>query len=108
MEAPASASAPSPLEEAWSRIDSFLRSRLRPDLYDRWFSPLRPISLGDGRLQIGAPDKFHRDFVEDNYRTWFEEFVPEVLGERLRISFAVDDSPRPVPTPAAAPLPVAL
>ena len=104
MEVPASANAPSPLQEAWTRVDSFLRTRLRPDLYDRWFAPLRPISVGDGRLQIGAPDKFHRDFVEDNYRTWFEEFVPEILGERLRIAFVVDDSPRPPapPLPAAA------
>src|SRR5512138_45340 len=105
MEVPAAANA-SPLEEAWTRVDTFLRTRLRPDLYDRWFAPLPPISVGDGRLQIGAPDKFHRDFVEDNYRGWFEEFVPELLGERIRISFAVDDSPRPTATPA--PLPVAI
>jgi chromosomal replication initiator protein len=108
MEAPASASSPSPglpsIDHLWSRVDSFLRTRLRPDLYERWFAPLRPISVADGRLQIGAPDRFHRDFVEDNYRAWFEEFVPELLGERVRISFAVDDLPRPTqPPPAALP-----
>ena len=114
MEAPASARSASPLEELWSRIDAFLRSRLRPDLYARWFAPLRPISVDEGRLQIGAPDKFHRDFVEDNYRTWFEEFIPEQLGQRLRITFAVDDQPRsaaavqvaafaPAPTPRDLP-----
>jgi chromosomal replication initiator protein len=62
--------------------------------------------VGDGRLQIGAPDKFHRDFVEDNYRIWFEEFVPEIAGERIRISFTVDDHPLPVPV--TMPLPVAV
>jgi chromosomal replication initiator protein len=108
MEVPASAHASSPLHHAWSRIDAFLRTRLRPDLYERWFAPLRPISVNDGSLQIGAPDKFHRDFVEDNYRAWFEEFVPELLGERLRIAFAVDDTPRPALPPTAIPLPVAL
>jgi chromosomal replication initiator protein len=107
MDAPASARIPSPLDDLWSRIDSVLRSRLRPDLYDRWFAPLRPLDLLDGRLRIGAPDPFHRDFVEDNYRAWFEEFVPQVSGERLKILFAVDSGPRasaPVPelTPAAA------
>jgi chromosomal replication initiator protein len=98
MEAPASARSASPLEELWSRIDAFLRNRLRKDLFDRWFAPLRPIAIDDGRLQIGAPDKFHRDFVEDNYRAWFEEFIPELLGQRLRITFAVDDSPRAAPS----------
>ncbi len=94
MEAPASATAAMPLDDLWSRIDGFLRARLRDDLYERWFEPLRAVSLGEGRLQIGAPDKFHRDFVEDNYRGWFEEFVPELTGDRLRITFAVDDAPR--------------
>jgi chromosomal replication initiator protein len=107
MESPASAMEP-PLGPLWTRIDSFLRARLRPDLYDRWFAPLRPITLGDGRLQIGAPDRFHRDFVEDNYRAWFEEFVPELAGERLRIAFVVDDAPRETgAVRASAPPPLA-
>jgi chromosomal replication initiator protein len=102
-----------PHDELWSRIDGHLRSKLRPDLYDRWFAPLRAVSLEDGRLQIGAPDKFHRDFVEDNYRAWFEEFVPPLAGDAVRIAFAVDDRPRPGPAvappyaqaPALTPLP---
>jgi chromosomal replication initiator protein len=108
MEAPASVAQSRPLDDLWSRIDTFLRAKLRRDLHDRWFAPLRPVSLAEGRLQIGAPDKFHRDFVEDNYRAWFEEFIPELLGERLRITFAVDDAPRQhasqAPTAAAQPL----
>jgi chromosomal replication initiator protein len=82
------------LDDLWSRIDRYLRSRLRGDLYDRWFAPLRPVSLDGGRLQIAAPDKFHRDFVDDNYRAWFEEFVPGLVGEPLRIVLAVDEAPR--------------
>jgi chromosomal replication initiator protein len=108
MEVPATAKASAPLDDAWARVDSFLRTRLRPDLYDRWFAPLRPISVADGSLQIGAPDKFHRDFVEDNYRAWFEEFIPELLGERLRIAFAVDEKPRASPAGPPSGLPVAL
>jgi chromosomal replication initiator protein len=107
----ASAKLPTPLDDLWSRIDTFLRARLRGDLYDRWFKPLRPLSFHDGRIEIGAPDKFHRDFVEDNYRSWFEEFIPHVTGERLRITFAVDERPRqadgsaPPNPPALTPVP---
>lgn len=118
MDATASAKMITPLDDLWSRIDSSLRARLRQDLYERWFAPLRPIALGDGRLQIGAPDRFHRDFVEDHYRLLFEECVPSLVGERIRIVFAVDDAPRPTssgpldlssgttaPTPALTPVP---
>ncbi|HSD21694.1 MAG TPA: chromosomal replication initiator protein DnaA [Anaeromyxobacter sp.] len=105
MHSRASAKVISPVDELWSRIDTFLRARLRPDLYDRWFAPLRLLSIEGGRLQIAAPDPFHRDFVEDNYRAFFEEFVPGLVGEPMPITFVVDASPRlapmPPPTPSA-------
>lgn len=96
----------SALDDLWARIDRYLRSRLRHDPYERWFAPLRPVSIDGGRLQVAAPDRFHRDFVEDNYRGFFEEFLPGVAGEPLRIAFVVDEAPRPPPERTAlTPLP---
>ena len=101
-----------PLDDTWNRIDTFLRSRLRPDLYERWFSPLRPVSLDSNRLHVAAPDRFHRDFVEDNYRAFFDDFIPTVVGGPLTILFVVDDTarvPAPLPpVPQAAPPPATL
>ncbi len=102
MEAPAGARGATALEETWARVDAFLRARLRAELYDRWFASLRPAAIEDGRLHVAAPDKFHRDFVDDNYRPWFEEFLPQVAGAPLRVVFVVDDRPRgSAPAPAA-------
>ncbi len=112
MDGRATAVDPEPAEAHWSRLDDYLRTRLRDDLYRRWFAPLRPVAVDGDRLEIAAPDRFHRDFVDDNYRAWFDEFVPGVLGTALRIRFVVDDQPRPtqgpppVPAPPGAPEPV--
>ena len=54
MEASVSASRSAPVEDLWSRIDGHLRARLRPDLYDRWFLPLRPVSLDSNTPGIRA------------------------------------------------------
>ena len=90
--------------EHWRRIDEYLRGRLREDLYRRWFAPLRVLGLDGDRLQVGAPDPFHRDFVDDNYRDWFDEFVPGIVGAPVRTQFVVDTAPRPQrPSPAAEP-----
>src|SRR5512136_1532142 len=105
-----------PAPAHWRRIDEYLRGRLRDDLYRRWFAPLRPLGLDGDRLLVGAPDPFHRDFVDDNYRDWFDDFVPALVGHPVRTQFVVDDAPRPRPAPieepsrpapAAAPLPEA-
>ncbi|HEY6006430.1 MAG TPA: chromosomal replication initiator protein DnaA [Anaeromyxobacter sp.] len=107
MEGSSSANATTVLDDLWSRIDAYLRSRLRRDPYEKWFAPLRAIALEGGRLQVAAPDRFHRDFVEDNYRSFFEEFLPTLAGDPLRIIFVVDDNPRPPPArPALTPVPV--
>ncbi len=105
MESPARTRESTALDETWARVDGYLRSRLRPDLYERWFSPLRASAIDDGRLHVAAPDKFHRDFVDDNYRPWFEEFLPTVTGSPLRVVFVVDDRPRAAAAAEATPAP---
>jgi len=98
-----------PAVEHWSRIEAHLRTRLRPDLFERWFAPLKPTRLEGDRLEVSAPDKFHRDFVDDNYSCFFDEFVPGIFGKPIAISFVVDpfartrapDAPVPTPVPAA-------
>jgi chromosomal replication initiator protein len=104
METPAS---PNAALDLWARIDSYLRARVREELYARWFSPLRPVSLDGERLQVAAPDKFHRDFLDDNYSGFFTEFLPEVLGRPVRVVFAVDEVPRPAQLLTVAPPPPA-
>jgi chromosomal replication initiator protein len=97
------------LGDLWHRIQGYLRSRVRTETFDKFFAPLRALDLADGRIQIAAPDRFHRDFVEDNYRAFFEEFVPPLAGGPVRIVFVVDEQARtpliPVQLPALTPLP---
>ena len=102
MDATASERGAAPHDDTWARVDAFLRSRLRPELYDRWFAPLRIAGLEDGLLHVATPDKFHRDFMDDNYGAWFAEFLPNVAPPACRVAFVVDDRP-----PARAPPPPA-
>lgn len=105
MDGVASAKVSSSLDDLWTRIEGYLRARVRSETYAKFFAPLRPIALDGGRLQIAAPDRFHRDFVEDNYRAFFEEFLPSLAGEPLRIVFVVDEAPRGAAAPAPRPVP---
>jgi chromosomal replication initiator protein len=89
--------------ELWAKVDAFLVATLRPELYRRWFSPLRPSSLDHDRLDVVTPDKFHRDFLDDNYRTWFEEFLPGLAGRKVAVHFSVDDHPAPAAALEAPP-----
>jgi chromosomal replication initiator protein len=103
MEAAPRATNPS---ELWSRVDAFLRTRVRPETYAKFFAPLRCHALEGELLVVAAPDRFHRDFVDDNYRGFFEEILPGIAGPSARIKFVVDEAPR-APERALAPVPAA-
>jgi chromosomal replication initiator protein len=95
-----------PAEEHWARIEAHLRTRLNADLFERWFAPLRPARLEGDRLEVCAPDKFHRDFVDDNYGSFFAEIVPGLFGRRLAVTFVVDQAARPPRSDAPSQTPV--
>jgi chromosomal replication initiator protein len=80
--------------ELWSRVDAFLRTRVRPETYAKFFAPLRCHALEGELLVVAAPDRFHRDFVDDNYRGFFEEILPGLAGPTTRIKFVVDEAAR--------------
>jgi hypothetical protein len=72
---------------AWDEMARHFRSRLRDDLWERWFAPLSAEQNGQ-TLSVFAPNRFHRDFVEDNYREWIQE-VAEQFGHRVLVTVVV-------------------
>jgi len=76
----------------WDALAARLRSRLRPELYERWFARLRAKADGKG-LVLLAPDPYAAAFLQDNYAPWLSEeakraklpgVVRIVAGERAR------------------------
>lgn len=94
-------------DDHWAKIQSHLRTRLRPDLYERWFAPLWCLGLDGDLLQIAAPDKFHRDFVDDNYSAFIQDFLSDLFGRPLTVRLVVhglvperpQQPPREIPAP---------
>ncbi|MFL5361045.1 MAG: chromosomal replication initiator protein DnaA [Myxococcales bacterium] len=84
-----------PADELWDRIQTHLRNRLKPDLFERWFAPLRAVRLEGDRLEVSAPDRFHRDWVDDHYSSFFDEFVPGLVGRKIQVAFTVLEAARP-------------
>jgi chromosomal replication initiator protein len=77
---------------------------VRPETYAKFFAPLRCHAFEGELLVVAAPDRFHRDFVDDNYRGFFEEILPGLAGPTTRIKFVVDEAPRTAADERAAPL----
>lgn len=76
----------------------------------QWLRPVHIISFADGKLVLGAPGSFHKDYVEKRYLGILQDAVEAVLQEKVEIYIqvietehvaddpAVDTQPKPHPT----------
>jgi hypothetical protein len=58
----------------WKLMLGEIKRGIRPDIVARWLAPLNG-SVQEDKLLLVAPDQFHRNFVEDNYRNLLEELL---------------------------------
>ncbi len=86
----------------WDAIAVRLRESVSETTYDTWFAHAEPRSLSDGRLVVGVPNDFTRDWIESHFHGFVSGAARDALGRDVSVSFAVAERPR-----AAQPAPVA-
>ena len=77
--------------------------RLPPTILDSWVRPCRLVALEGDHLQIGAPNRFSRDWLAQHHLETLQAAAQECVGGHPRVSIVVDDSPPASPPEAPAP-----
>jgi chromosomal replication initiator protein len=88
------------LEDLWARLIESLARTLPTPVLDNWIRPCRLVAVEGDHLRIGAPNKFSRDWLAQNYLDALHQAAREVLGGHPRITLIVDDA---VPADPVAP-----
>jgi chromosomal replication initiator protein len=81
------------LEDLWARLTESLARTLPTPVLDNWIRPCRLVAVEGDHLRIGAPNKFSRDWVAQNYLDALHQAAREVLGGHPRITLIVDEPP---------------
>jgi chromosomal replication initiator protein len=88
------------LEDLWARLVESLARTLPPPVLDNWIRPCRLVAVEGDHLRIGAPNKFSRDWLAQNYLDALHQAARDILGGHPRITVIVDET---APVEAAAP-----
>jgi chromosomal replication initiator protein len=88
------------LEDLWARLIESLARTLPTPVLDNWIRPCRLVAVEGDHLRIGAPNKFSRDWLAQNYLDALHQAAREVLGGHPRITLIVDEA---VPAEPVAP-----
>jgi chromosomal replication initiator protein len=88
------------LEDLWARLIASLARTLPTPVLDNWIRPCRLVAVEGDHLRMGAPNKFSRDWLAQNYLDTLHQAAREVLGGHPRITLIVDEA---VPAEPVAP-----
>ncbi len=72
--------------ELWGEAVRSIEERVKPANRDQWLRPIECLAISEGRIRLRAPNRYHKEWFEDN----FLPSILENLRERAQTSFAVE------------------
>jgi chromosomal replication initiator protein len=72
--------------ELWGEVVRSIEPLVKPAQRDHWLRPIECLGITDGRIRLRAPNRYHKEWFEDN----FLPFILENLHSRTQCQFSVD------------------
>ena len=76
-------------DKLWSKTQKQIRNLLNDDIYDMWFSSVRPASISQSSITLEVPNEFSEVWLKDNYLDLLQDSLAEHAGRKLQIKFKV-------------------
>ena len=89
-------------DQLWKDASKTLQAMLNPDLFMRWFSPVRPLEIKDDVLVLGVPNEFSQIWLQDNFLPLVREAVNQSSKQPLQVQFAISQGIASDPQPTKA------
>ena len=94
----------SQLQAVWEQILDNMKEQLAASAF-KWLNPVKPLSLTDSELVLGAQNAMSKEWITSHYLTILEDAVADVLGTPHKIVMKVIEAEKPEePEAPAAPV----
>ncbi|MEW6675055.1 MAG: chromosomal replication initiator protein DnaA [Nitrospirota bacterium] len=77
------------LEEIWNKSLNKIEGKISSNVLELWFKPLRLFQMKEQQATIEAPNKFFKDWIEDNYPNVIAEAIEAVLGQPVTLQYKI-------------------
>jgi chromosomal replication initiator protein len=81
------------VNELWNSTLDALRARVGEKTFETWFSRLRLLEVGPDSLEVTVPNRFFKEWFENNYLEEVQATVCDVAKRAYTVALAVDDQP---------------
>ncbi len=78
-------------EDIWQKFLSILEGKLGNNIVDLWFRPIKILQIKDKQVTIEIPNRFFKDWIEDNYSDIIPETLGDILGFPVSIRYRIEE-----------------
>ncbi len=76
-------------EDVWNDALSKIHEKVGDAVFELWFKPMKLLQFKDKTASIEIPNRFFKDWVEDNYPNLISETMEGYLGNPVTVKFRV-------------------
>lgn len=80
--------------DIWEKTLAYIKDKVSPQNFTTWFSPIKPVRIEEGSVELEVPNRFFKDWINENYLGLIKEgFHAAGLGEyviKLKVSTKTD------------------
>jgi len=77
------------LDLLWEKSLNIIKEKLSQQNFDTWIRPIRIAKLQDNSIILSVPNRFFKDWLEDNYHTLIKDSLTSLVGTTIQISFEI-------------------
>ncbi|MBW6485893.1 MAG: chromosomal replication initiator protein DnaA [Syntrophobacterales bacterium] len=78
----------------WNKVAKIIKEKITKQNFDTWIMPIQVRSLEEGNLCLNVPNRFFRDWLQENYLFLIREALLSVTGLNYDVEFIIADNPR--------------
>jgi chromosomal replication initiator protein len=75
------------LEEVWNNSLSKIEEKVGSNIVELWFRPIRLSQAKEQQITMDIPNRFFKDWIEDNYPDIIAESIEGVLGYPVAVRY---------------------
>lgn len=84
------------LEDIWNNSLSKIEEKVGSNVADLWFRPIKLFQFKEQQAIIDVPNKFFRDWIEDNYPDIIAESIGIIMGYPISVRYKIAEKVDPL------------
>ncbi|MEN2986381.1 MAG: chromosomal replication initiator protein DnaA [Thermodesulfovibrionaceae bacterium] len=76
-------------EYIWNKVLEYILSKVGDSIFELWFLPLRLIDIKESTVVLEIPNRFFKDWIEDNYSNIINEGFEQILGKKIEVLYVI-------------------